>query len=231
MKGDSKLARAGGRLEMLKNRLQRRMLHHTAIGVASVVLSALFMYLFPKRDFISRLSIGTAYAALFLTAATVLLGPFHVLRRKPNPVSFDLRRDLGIWAGISGLAHTAAGLNVHLRGRMWLYFVDTQHHARRDAFGLGNYTGAVAALVLVLLLALSNDVSLRKLGPRRWKSLQRWAYAAIVLTAAHAIAYQQIEKRIWVFQLVLYIVFGIVLVLQLAGVFQSIRRRSLEHKN
>src|ERR1700730_6982542 len=161
---------------MLKNRLRRRLPHHILIGAVSAALTVIFMHLFPKRDLISRLSIGMAYPALFLTAAALLLGPFHVLLRKPNPVSFDLRRDLGIWAGILALAHTAVGLNVHLRGRMWLYFVDTQHHLRRDAFGFGNYTGGVAALVFALLLALSNDVSLRKLGVECWKSLQRWAY-------------------------------------------------------
>ncbi len=202
---------------MLRNRLQRRLLHHILIGAGSVGLIILFMHLFPKRDFISQASIATAYAALFLTAATLLLGPFKVLRRKPNPISTDLRRDLGIWAGISALLHTAVGLNVHLRGKMWLYFVDTHHHLRRDAFGFGNYTGVLAALVFALLLALSNDVSFRRLGADRWKSLQRWAYAGIVLTAAHGIAYQQIEERISSFQVVLYIALGIVLAFQIAG--------------
>jgi DMSO/TMAO reductase YedYZ heme-binding membrane subunit len=46
-----------------------------------------------------------------------------------------------------------------------------------------------------MLLAISNDLSLRSLGTRRWKSLQRWTYAALVLTAAHGIAYQIVEKR------------------------------------
>jgi sulfoxide reductase heme-binding subunit YedZ len=186
-----------------------------------VALTILFMHFFQKRDFISRASIGTAYPAMFLTAAALLLGPLNVLWRKPNPVSFDLRRDLGIWAGISALVHTAVGLNVHLRGRMWLYFVDTRHHLRQDAFGFGNYAGVGAALVFALLLALSNDVSLRKLGVERWKSLQRWAYAGVVLTALHAIAYQQIEKRVEPFQVILYIVFGVVLAFQIAAAFKK----------
>jgi methionine sulfoxide reductase heme-binding subunit len=96
-----------------------------------------------------------------------------------------------------------------------------QAHLRRDAFGFGNYTGVLAAVVFAVLLALSNDVSLRKLGAQRWKSLQRWAYAGIVLTAAHAIAYQQIEKRISPFQVLLYIVFGIVLAFQIMAAFKS----------
>src|SRR5258708_30222438 len=139
---------------MLRNRLQRRLLHHILIGAGSVGLIILFMHLFPKRDFISEASIATAYAALFLTAATLLLGPFKVLRRKPNPISTDLRRDFGIWAGISALLHTAVGLNVHLRGKMWLYFVDTHHHLRRDACGFLNYTGVFAALGFFPLLSL-----------------------------------------------------------------------------
>src|SRR5258708_27467939 len=131
---------------MLRNRLQRRLLHHILIGAGSVGLIILFMHLFSKRDLISQVSIATAYSALFLTAATLLLGPFKVLRRKPNPISTDLRRDLGIWAGISALLHTAVGLNVHLRGKMWLYFVDTHHHPRRDAFCFWKYHGVLAGL-------------------------------------------------------------------------------------
>jgi methionine sulfoxide reductase heme-binding subunit len=46
-----------------------------------------------------------------------------------------------------------------------------------------------------MLLAISNDLSLRTLKTRRWKSLQRWTYAAFLLTGAHSIAYQLIERR------------------------------------
>jgi DMSO/TMAO reductase YedYZ heme-binding membrane subunit len=46
-----------------------------------------------------------------------------------------------------------------------------------------------------MLLAISNHLSLRALKKNRWKSLQRWAYVAFVLTAAHGMAYQVIEKR------------------------------------
>jgi len=210
---------------MLWNRSRRRLLNHVLLGFGSATLAVLFMFSFPKRDLISRLSIGTAYPALFLLASALLLGPLHVLLRKPNPLSFDLRRDVGIWAGISAVAHTAVGLNVHLRGRMWLYFVDTRNHLRRDAFGFGNYTGAVAALVIALLLVLSNDLSLRKLGADRWKSLQRWAYAGIALTTLHAIAYQEIEKRVVPFEAIIYGTAGIVLAFQIAGVIKSRQNR------
>jgi methionine sulfoxide reductase heme-binding subunit len=207
----------------VNTRFRHRLLHHTVIGVTTVALTLIFMHLFPKRDFISRTSIGRAYAALFLTAAALLLGPLNVLLRRPNPVSFDLRRDAGIWAGISALLHTAVGLNVHLRGKMWLYFVDTHNRLRGDAFGFGNYTGLIAALVFALLVAVSNDISLRKLGAARWKFLQQWAYFAVLLTVAHAILYQHVEKRITAFRFLLYTVCGIVVLLQIAAAWSRAR--------
>jgi len=44
--------------------------------------------------------------------------------------------------------------------------------------------------VVLALLATSNDASLRKLGTPGWKQLQRWNYAAFVLTALHTWLYQ-----------------------------------------
>jgi sulfoxide reductase heme-binding subunit YedZ len=137
-------------------------------------------------------------------------------------VSTDLRRDIGIWAALLGLFHTIVGLQVHMKGRFWLYFVFSPNEdrflpVRYDLFGFANYTGLAATLVLIMLLALSNDLSLRRLGARRWKSLQRWNYPCCIFVVLHGVAYQFIENRsLWFIGL-----FGsIVLVagaLQLAG--------------
>lgn len=197
---------------------RRRVIQHLIIGLAALASSAEFWRLFSdRRDLIAHLSIATAYPALLLTAAAVLLGPWYVLLGRANPVSFDLRRDLGIWAGIMALLHTAVGLNVHLRGRMWLYFVDEHKRIRHDLFGLGNYTGLLSALLFLLLLAISNDLSLRKLGARTWKSVQRWTYAAVALMVVHGIAYQQIEKRVLPYEVLLWTITAGILVLQFAG--------------
>jgi len=213
--------------QLLISRGYGRTLRHLVLACVFVLSSAVFAHFFPKRDGISRVSIGTAYAALFLAGLALMLGPWNLLRRRPNPVSFNLRRDLGIWAGVAAMVHTAVGLNVHLRGRPWLYFVNEHHQLRTGMFGFGNDIGLVAALLFLMLLAISNDFSLRRLGTVKWKSLQRWTYVAIVLTAVHAVAYQNVEKRTLPFRVLLYAVCAAILILQIAGVL----RRSSETRS
>jgi sulfoxide reductase heme-binding subunit YedZ len=117
------------------------------------------------------------------------------------------------------------GLNVHLRGRPWLYFVDQRGKLRGDLFGFSNYTGAIAALWFLLLLAISNDLSLRRLGTQRWKSLQRWTYAAAALTFIHGVAYQHIEKRYLAFEAVVWATMVGVCTVQIVG-FWTLRRKA-----
>jgi methionine sulfoxide reductase heme-binding subunit len=167
------------------------------LSAIAALICAVAYALTPPPDVRHRLSMATAYAALCYLAASLMLGPWNVLRRRQVPVSYDLRRDVGILTGILALLHTGIGLTVHLRGRMWMYFFKSLHPLRvqAGAFGSANYTGLVAASLFIMLLAISNDWSLRTLGTPRWKSLQRWTYVAFALTLAHASLFQWVEKR------------------------------------
>jgi sulfoxide reductase heme-binding subunit YedZ len=209
------------------NRLAPRLFrHHVPLLILSFVMVAALYATRPYKDILSRASFATAYPALLLLAATLLIGPWNLLRRRGNPVSSDLRRDIGIWAGILSLVHTAVGQCVHLRGRPWLYYIygPTEHHhdfpLRHDLFGAANYIGAFGALVVIALLATSNDYSLRALGTRGWKKIQRWNYAVFGLVAIHAFAYQGVEKQHagWVVTLIACV--AIALSLQAAGFFR-----------
>ena len=211
----------------VNSRTKRRIVYHLAACGVGAACSAVIYILFSKREIVGRLSIATAYGALGLCAVALLVGPWRTLRSQPNPVSYDLRRDFGIWAGIFALLHTAIGLNVHLRGRMWLYFVDEHGRWRTSAFGFGNYTGTLAALLFIWLLAISNDASLRRLGAVRWKSWQRWTYVAVALTFAHGLLYQHLEKRALLYHVVYIAIIAAVTVVQVAGVWH--RQRTLRN--
>ena len=216
MKSDVSLPRKRSRLE---SRLLR---HHLPLLLLSFVSVAVLYQTRPYPDVLSRASFATAYPALAFLAATLLIGPWNLLRKKANPVSSDLRRDIGIWAGILGIVHAGVGQFVHLRGRPWLYYVygPTEHHhgIRHDLFGLANYSGALGILLLAMLFATSNDLSLRRFGTRKWKQLQRWNYAVFALVAVHSFAFQGVEKQKlpWVMTVVACV--AAALVVQIAGV-------------
>ena len=167
-----------------------------------------------------RLSMATGYTSVVLIAWALLIGPWRVLRGRRAPVSTDLRRDVGIWGALFGVAHVVTGLQVHL-GDPIKYFVyrDDAHRVpvRLDLFGFANWSGLAATLVLLLLLAISNDLSLRALGNRRWKRWQRWTYWLGALVVAHGLAYQWIEKGNggWVYAFVAVV--ALVVVVQLVG--------------
>jgi methionine sulfoxide reductase heme-binding subunit len=162
----------------------RRSRRHVTLAAIAILITFLAYAATPPPDVRHRLSMATAYAGLIFLAALLWLGPWNVLRRRANPTSFDLRRDVGIWAGIVAILHTVVGLTMHLRGKMWMYFFKRLHPLRLQdtQFGFANFTGLAAALLFLMLLAISNDLSLRTLKTRRWKSLQRWTYVAFVLT-------------------------------------------------
>ncbi len=209
--------------------LARIVQHHLPLFVASTAC-VLSLYLTrPYKDALTRLSFATAYPALVLLGITLLIGPCNLLFQRRQPVSTDLRRDVGIWAGILGIIHALVGQNVHLRGRPWLYYVYA-HDAkgpsglRHDIFGFNNFTGLFATLVLIALVATSNDWSIRRLGTPRWKQLQRWNYLCFALTAAHTIGYQTMEKQKTPFVAAAATCIGITLILQATGFLIRTRR-------
>ena len=201
---------------------RRRFARHAILGVTSVFGAASVGLLFPERPSAFRLSMGTAYVSLGLLTMTLLLGPWNVLRGRANPLSTDLRRDVGIWAAVVAFVHIVFGLQVHLSGAMEQYFLwapDSGHLLpfRYDVPGLANYAGLASGLVLLMLLAVSNDAALRRLGPARWKGLQRWNYAGFALMGVHAVLYQSIEQRSGPWMLVMVGSLTVVVATQIAG--------------
>jgi methionine sulfoxide reductase heme-binding subunit len=216
---------------VLKKRLIRRLLlHHLPIFTLSAAGVFLFYVARPVRDAVTRLSFATAYPALILIAATLLIGPLNLLRGKRTPISSDWRRDVGIWAGILALIHSVIGQDVHLRGRPWLYYLyrPGETHVfplRHDLFGFSNYAGLCSELLLLLLLATSNDYALRALGTPTWKQLQRLNYLTFALGGVHALGYQAIEKQRIPFVAVVLASLLITAVLQIMGYARRRKRK------
>jgi methionine sulfoxide reductase heme-binding subunit len=193
--------RAGEReeLETLIMAVSRFGIQALLLIIAMVIALAAYLLL-PGQQALHRISIGTGYVGVIFLAAALIIGPLNTLRGVSNPLSTYLRRDIGITAGIFAIAHTIVGLQIHMGGDFVRYFYQRKANGeigtvRLDAFGIANHLGLVAVFIIVVLLVISNNVSLRKLGPRRWKEIQRYVYLAAGLVAVHGLIYQLIERR------------------------------------
>lgn len=179
-------------------RLKRRAVrHHVPLLVLTILIVTVIGLVLPHPEQRLLASMGTGYASLILIGVTLVLGPLRALRGRNAPITYDLRRDTGIWAGGLALLHVALGLQIHMRGQMWLYFLPPSFPTpmvRADLFGAANYLGLIAALLVAVLLSISNDLSLQWLGPH-WKPIQRWNSVIFATTLAHVLAYQIMEHR------------------------------------
>jgi sulfoxide reductase heme-binding subunit YedZ len=181
------------------------------------------------RSFARQFTLATGYVALGLLALTLLIGPANLLLRKRNPISSYLSRDVGTWAVIGSVVHVIFGLQVHGRGQIsdFLdYFVARDGSPRLNSFGLGNWTGLAALVIVVGLLAISSDAALRKLKARPWKRLQRLNYALFALVVAHAFFYGALLRVTSPFTLLLGVSVIAVFVGQAVGVCLWRRRYS-----
>jgi sulfoxide reductase heme-binding subunit YedZ len=181
-----------------------------------------------ERSVRRRLTTATGYIALVLLAVTLLIGPANVLLRRRNPVSSYLRRDVGAWTAVFSGVHVIVSLTVHGSGqiRHFLDFFVADGSPLRNSFGLGNWTGLAALVIVTGLLALSSDAALRKLKARNWKRLQRLNYALFALVIVHAFFYGALLRETSPYTILLGLTVIAVVVGQTAGVWLFRRRYS-----
>jgi sulfoxide reductase heme-binding subunit YedZ len=206
----------------------RRVVRHLWLAALFAIGTSGLFFLSHGAPPAERLSRATAFAGLAFLGATLMVGPLNERLGRPNPVSTNLRRDIGIWAAIGGVIHTIAGLQVHMKGDIVRYFVPdpaTGLHISKGviAFLSANYTGLGATLLLLVLLAISNDIALRTLGVTRWKRIQRLNYLLFALVVVHGMLYVAVDKSGWMIVAPFIAIVVAVLEVQLSG--RAARRR------
>lgn len=211
-------------------RRRRRAMQFAVLAAATALGGAVLWQLLPSGGPArSKLSVVLAYASLAALLLTLSVGPVNVLRRRPNPRSTDLRRDLGLWAAATGLIHVVLALGNHFDGSIARYFFSDDSLAlarlRRDTFGLGAWSGLGATAILVVLAAISNDRSIRWLG-RRWKQVQRGNYALAPLALVHTAFFWLALHRGVAFWMPTILAALLVLAAQLSGVAALRARRT-----
>jgi sulfoxide reductase heme-binding subunit YedZ len=155
----------------------------------------------PRGAFSYVATLAFGYWSLLLVAVTLVIGPLRLFmhgRLRRNPVNDNLRRDVGIWAGITALLHVLFGLQQRFGGdiiRFFFYHDANGWHLLTNTFGIANHVGLLATLLIIALLVTSNTLSLRNLKGPRWKALQRFNYGLFAFAVLHTVLYQSISGR------------------------------------
>ena len=180
------------------------------------------------RSFVRRLTTATGYVALALLALTLLIGPANLLRRRRNPVSGYLRRDVGAWTAVVSVVHVIFSLKVHGSGqfRDFLDYFVADGSPLSNSLGLGNWTGLAGLVIVAGLLALSSDAALGKLKARNWKRIQRLNYALFALVIVHAFFYGALLRTTSPYTILLGLAVIAVVVGQAVGIRLYRRRDS-----
>jgi sulfoxide reductase heme-binding subunit YedZ len=204
----------------------RRAMTHVALVLATTAgIYATTLYR-PRGEAAYIFMIGFGYISVIFLGVTLLIGPIHLLRKRFNPVNIDLRRDTGIWAGITGVLHVIFALIERNRGRILSFFFRSDGRPLLNLNGASNYLGLAATVLLILLLGLSNAYSLHKLKGKCWKRLQRLNYILAVLAFMHAFGYQMVSGRERIFINATALAVVLLLVVQLVGVSIYQRRKA-----
>ena len=163
---------------------------HCVVLILATLATYLFLVVHSKWAPIHLWNRSFADTSLVLLAITMMLGPAARLWNTWNRL-LPWRRQFGIYAVGFGAVHTllvldgwvewdiprVAGFLVHpaLGG-----YVLAEH-----GFGLANVVGIIALLYGVILLTISNDYAVRRLGGSVWKFIQSGAYIMWALVVVH----------------------------------------------
>jgi methionine sulfoxide reductase heme-binding subunit len=223
-----------------------RFRRHFVLATIAIASTSLLIWLFGfstelwvdmphrKADMLEwRLSMALAYTAILFLAITLTVGPIAVFRKRPLSKNTYLRRDIGIWTGILALSHMIFGISIHTDGlaiaSLWVMDMNMTGYIlplQGGWFGLANFAGLFQALLIALLLCISNDIMMRRLGMTKWKNLQRLTYLVVLSILIHGIAYQRVENRDLIIRGVFLFIMGSIILMQATALLTVIRRKS-----
>jgi sulfoxide reductase heme-binding subunit YedZ len=206
-----------------------RLKKHYLPQLSLVFIAGLIFYLNKaNRDTITFVTQSSGYISIIILSISLIIGSVNLLLKHKNSISTYLRRDISIIGGTLAVIHSMAGLFVHLRGKNWQYFLNKTedgYSIRHDSFGLANYTGLISALIIMLLLTLSNDYLLKKLNPNKWKNIQRLSYLMFILIIIHCYFYRVVKENLNLIYFFYIPLIAIVLTFQMIGVWLRLKQK------
>jgi len=185
--------------------------HAIVVGTSVVIGTVIYQLLgfnpewWPDRSFGRRAddvhwksSVSTGSTAMLLLGTTLSIGPLQRLRTgRKGPIHIPWRRTVGVWAAVVAWTHVLFGVTIHADGwRIWVPFTHLWvSQGKLRILAASMWIGLGATLILIVLALTSNSFSLRTLGAKRWKLLQRGSYVVGALVVVHIAGIQVAESR------------------------------------
>jgi len=205
--------------------------HYLPLLTLVLIAGYIFYHTRANRDTITIITQASGYISIIILSISLLIGPMNLLFKSRNPVSTYLRRDISIIGGVLAVVHSIAGLFVHLIGKTWLYFLnktEAGYSIRLDNFGLANYTGLIAALLILLLIITSNDYMLKIMNPIKWKHVQRLSYLMFILIIIHCYYYRIGKENLNLIYWFYTPLLSFILIFQMIGVWLKLTKKNIE---
>ncbi len=158
-------------------------------------LSAVFGWGLPsitKTPIISDIFIEFGYAQYFIHPILVIIMYMGALSLKTRYVGqlMSIRKELSIIVGFPVLSHAIKRIIIVVPGS-WKYFASPEMEASRNSgstiMNAVYLLGILMTILFLILWVTSFDSVHKKMGSKRWKSLQRWSYALYAMLFIHAV--------------------------------------------
>ncbi|MFG0215974.1 ferric reductase-like transmembrane domain-containing protein [Brevibacillus porteri] len=194
----------------------RRLVAHVSI-LSLILLGASWMWTdFSSFPAMETWSMILGYLSFILIGCTLLIGPLQSwLPAGWMAVSLSIRRDIGIWAGLTGLLHVILVL-VLFESEPRLMIIDDNRFEKADGWlglfffvssdptmwpfpnwtftGVANYLGLLAFFMLLALWLTSSARAEKWLGGSSWKRLHLANPWLFVIVLFHGLIYIQSIK-------------------------------------
>jgi len=206
-----------------------RLRRHIFLAASSLAILITAWFAGAGSAALDRVSTVSAYLFLLSISLVLLIGPWRAMRTGRATTNDTLRRDVAIWSAINGLVHLIAGAMQSMTpGYLNLFIthaVNPPPAATRELLFLwSTVAGFVIGALLLILLALSSNRSLTKIGQRWWKRLHRLSYLVFLLTILHGFGFQILESRFWAGYAVVIVISLAVCIAQSLG-FRAVSRQ------
>ncbi len=174
-----------------------------------------YIYYFSLPGELERaIVLGAAFTAAILIGIALMIGPISVLF-KVNYIQHS--RTFGVWGVTFGIMHIVSAI-VFYKITIDSYLANLNPFQNAIIFGL-------AAFIIYLPIYLtSTDWAMRKLGPRKWKTIQRLVYVAYLFSVLH---YVKINPQLFwnASKIILMAVTFMVFVLELAAYIKTLEKK------